>query len=750
MKAIVKLPMAIAMIPVIFATLHAADGDIDRGFAAVNFPLNIASQPSPVAALSVTPSASVYTAGTPSTITGAAVPGLNLFGSNGLRTTSFSLESFFRKTSFSDVAIGVDGSVLAAHPRYFLRKFTTAGKEATSFLGYRDFVVIPDCSPVPDPLLTKVRVKVAPDGKIYAFGHFTIEDDEGVMRQGLVRLLPNGQLDIGFTLKIDNSSSAPTFNDIAITASGEVWFAAEEDVGFLIGTEESPQSYGCGKLDVSGQLVVGQSISSAATAIAVLPHGHVLVAFRDGGSAHIRQLDPEANDVDTWQDAGLPPGFGSLIPIFEHRAGDIDMVGPVINVLATQADGKVLVGGDFEAHTDTQTRTNLVRLTWRGDFDSTFVGRTGSAGTVMDLQMHTDGKIMVGGNFDQINGEARRGLVRLLNNTGAGWGTTLPPPYDPPPPVMGTKPCPSLQFLPGWYYCTSFSFKDGFAFHNDRCFVRLSVGQDSARVEELIVSPFDEELTDPKVLELGTGATYAPSMTLLQQAAVEISKGQISNFPCLVWGPGTVFRTSVCGTDIIAFNAEGPLVAFTSGLAGFVPYEPATAVVPGGFYKRIPGTSTAVGSNVGQMYSGFYPGTPAPYAGSPRIIQFVTQKTNGVSFYMGLFHIQTPGSSGITLTTSDITSPDKTAPIVTFKYPANNTKYSSEAATIAGTVTETGWIDSVEWRLNGGDWQPAYGKQRWTAQVKPLLPGTNNIEIRAKDGAANISRPITPLKIIRL
>jgi hypothetical protein len=57
---------------------------------------------------------------------------------------------------------------------------------------------------------------------------------------------------------------------------------------------------------------------------------------------------------------------------------------------------------------------------------------------------------------------------------------------------------------------------------------------------------------------------------------------------------------------------------------------------------------------------------------------------------------------------------------------------------------------AFEWRLNGGDWQPAYGKQRWTAQVKPLLPGTNNIEIRAKDGAANISRPITPLKIIRL
>ena len=66
----------------------------------------------------------------------------------------------------------------------------------------------------------------------------------------------------------------------------------------------------------------------------------------------------------------------------------------------------------------------------------------------------------------------------------------------------------------------------------------------------------------------------------------------------------------------------------------------------------------ALGSNVGQMYSGFYPGTQVPYDGVPRILQFVTAKKNKVSFYMGMFLVTAPDPS-LRITEADVEEFDK-------------------------------------------------------------------------------------------
>jgi hypothetical protein len=74
--------------------------------------------------------------------------------------------------------------------------------------------------------------------------------------------------------------------------------------------------------------------------------------------------------------------------------------------LASQRDGKVLVGGVFSA-IGGQSRTNLGRLNPDGSVDLGF--RAAADGTVCCLGLQPDGKILVGGILPPW--EARRGCA---------------------------------------------------------------------------------------------------------------------------------------------------------------------------------------------------------------------------------------------------------------------------------------------------------------------------------------------------
>jgi uncharacterized delta-60 repeat protein len=85
-----------------------------------------------------------------------------------------------------------------------------------------------------------------------------------------------------------------------------------------------------------------------------------------------------------------------------------------------QPDGKILVGGSFTRLSGQQC-TNLARLNPDGSLDDRFtpgaIGGIGgfrlSANSVSALAVQTDGRILVGGRFTKLGGEARTNLVRL-------------------------------------------------------------------------------------------------------------------------------------------------------------------------------------------------------------------------------------------------------------------------------------------------------------------------------------------------
>ena len=78
--------------------------------------------------------------------------------------------------------------------------------------------------------------------------------------------------------------------------------------------------------------------------------------------------------------------------------------------ITVQADGKILVGGDFTT-LGGQTRNYIARLNADGTLDSGF--NPGANKTVYSVTVQADGKILVGGQFTTLGGQTRNYIGRL-------------------------------------------------------------------------------------------------------------------------------------------------------------------------------------------------------------------------------------------------------------------------------------------------------------------------------------------------
>ncbi len=90
-----------------------------------------------------------------------------------------------------------------------------------------------------------------------------------------------------------------------------------------------------------------------------------------------------------------------------------------VNVIKPQSDGKILVGGFFTTFNGIDCPDKLVRLNIDGSLDTTFnsggsgIGGISGFGNVNCIDIQTNGKILVGGNFTNYNGVDYPNLVRL-------------------------------------------------------------------------------------------------------------------------------------------------------------------------------------------------------------------------------------------------------------------------------------------------------------------------------------------------
>jgi uncharacterized delta-60 repeat protein len=160
-----------------------------------------------------------------------------------------------------------------------------------------------------------------------------------------------------------------------------------------------------GTLDQSFAPMDVVTSSSGVQCMALQPDGKILL----GGSFS------DADFLD-WAPIIRVEENGALDQAFAWNGGS--MFTYSIQIIALQADGKILVGGNFFSG----TATRFARLVPNGAMDEVFNANTGSSVTSLQnrvpyaLLVQPDGHILLGGNFIEYAGVARSRIVRVFGS----------------------------------------------------------------------------------------------------------------------------------------------------------------------------------------------------------------------------------------------------------------------------------------------------------------------------------------------
>jgi uncharacterized delta-60 repeat protein len=224
-------------------------------------------------------------------------------------------------------------------------------------------------------------------------GLFTSFDGANCGR--IARLDANGRLDETF--------------DAGIGANGDVLSVAAQPGGKVaIGGEftkvDGENRRGVAVLHSDGTLdgafAPVSGANSTVTSVAIQPDGRVLI----GGDF------TTANGTNRSRIARFNPD-GSLDETFDPGLG----ANARVESIALQIDGRVLLGGQFTSVNGTN-RNRIARLNENGSLDTTFIPGNGADGFVMSVAVHSDGKILIGGEFFSVGGLPRPRIARLNVN----------------------------------------------------------------------------------------------------------------------------------------------------------------------------------------------------------------------------------------------------------------------------------------------------------------------------------------------
>jgi uncharacterized delta-60 repeat protein len=237
-----------------------------------------------------------------------------------------------------------------------------------------------------------------PDGKALIAGWFMVEVTNSYRR--LARINSDGTLDITFN---PGTGANLGVECIALQPDGKSIIG-----GFFTMFNGTPRTR-VARLNVDGTLDQGFDPGAGAPArvrtIVVQPDGYVLV----GGDFD------RFNGVQAGCIVRLAPD-GTLDPTFNTGSGALHAgFGSLINAIAIQTDGKIVLGGSFTFFNGV-VASNLVRLHPDGTIDESFNIGSGPSGAVSSIAIQPDGKLLLGGDFIAFDGTSHRCVTRLEAN----------------------------------------------------------------------------------------------------------------------------------------------------------------------------------------------------------------------------------------------------------------------------------------------------------------------------------------------
>jgi uncharacterized delta-60 repeat protein len=325
-------------------------------------------------------------------------------GTNGFPTINGQRSGFFRlngdgtrDTSFPFVFVNNPVNAIAVQPdgRILLGgNFATVDGTPRTRLARLNADGTLDAGFTPTADVAVVAIHVQPDGRILIGGAFT--NINGTPRNRLARLNADGTLDSGF---------APDLNGLVTTIrrnqAGKIFVGGEFTTVNGVTRNLFARLNADGTLDTAfPSLPTSSTLNPRIFTFSLTNDGRIVIGgtFRFGGFKDIVRLLPDGN---------FDPLF---VPSFE--TGDTSSGAGRVQALVIQPDGKIVIGGS----NGLTLSAVLSRLTPEGVPEPAFTpaGFTGITPNVATLALQANGRILVGGNFTQVNDASQPFIARVF------------------------------------------------------------------------------------------------------------------------------------------------------------------------------------------------------------------------------------------------------------------------------------------------------------------------------------------------
>lgn len=243
---------------------------------------------------------------------------------------------------------------------------------------------------LPNPNGTVYATQVLSDGRFIIGGAFTQVTSSGaaVTRNRIARFTATNALDTSFNPNADDEVHA-----LALQADGKLLIGGKfKNIG---GTARSYLA----RVDTSGAIDGSFTASVTGDVTGILVQADQKIVVLAAGSG-VRNVVSRLN-ADGSADSSFTP---------------VNAGADAINAVALQTNGKIVLGGAFGATsalsaTGASAKKYLARLNADGSLDATLAATP--SGAVTALAIAPDGKIVLGGAFNQVDGLPRFGLARI-------------------------------------------------------------------------------------------------------------------------------------------------------------------------------------------------------------------------------------------------------------------------------------------------------------------------------------------------
>jgi len=295
-----------------------------------------------------------------------------------------------------------------------------------------------DSSFVPAPMYYPVSsLALQSDGKVLVGSSGQDIDGPTV---GFIRLNSDGSPDTNFNANADGAIGPAIISSILVQPDGKILFVADESLFRFNSNGTRDTSFtldasftGLGghvysmALQTDGKVIVGgydlnPSLNYDYLLLRLSPNGSIdntfnsavsnsyflSIVLQPDGKVLIGGYPFSGNGTNLTSVVRLNSN-GSVDPAFFNQGAG---AGSVVDRMALQPDGKVIIGGVF-VPINGESRRNLARLNANGSLDGSFNPGTGANGGVSSIALQSDGRLLIGGPFTAFNGTNRNQIARL-------------------------------------------------------------------------------------------------------------------------------------------------------------------------------------------------------------------------------------------------------------------------------------------------------------------------------------------------